>query len=408
MLKHLSYTRRLSLTVGGFTFVTTLVAMILVWFIVENSDADDDYQQQLVLQQGVQAALTLTDDLLAPSTQPVKAYGHGFIVTAWRDGTQPEPLNYPDDTVLTDQDPEHGIHYRIEFHKDLLMGLRDETEDFIYILSAVALSTILSSLGSVLLARRLARPVIRLRRQVEQTELDREPLKPMSRDDEVGELSRAFAAQTDRLRSFIAREQAFTRFASHELRSPVTVIRGNLDLLEQTLTATPLNLRILHRLDNSTTRISRLIETFLWLGRENKESSTLPSQTFDDADLNELMGELTLAFSSEDRARLQLQIEPLRWEDIRPALLSIVIDNLIRNALIHSPNPVLMRADNSGIVVENDIDADFTDETQNGFGLQIVEKICEATHWQYEVIHAHHHYRVVLNLCVADAQSVEQ
>lgn len=288
------------------------------------------------------------------------------------------------------------------------MGLRDETEDFIYILSAVALSTILSSLGSVLLARRLARPVIRLRRQVEQTELDREPLKPMSRDDEVGELSRAFAAQTDRLRSFIAREQAFTRFASHELRSPVTVIRGNLDLLEQTLTATLLNLRILQRLDNSTTRISRLIETFLWLGRENKDSSTLPSQTFDDADLNELMGELTLAFSSEDRARLQLQIEPLRWEDIRPALLSIVIDNLIRNALIHSPNPVLMRADNSGIVVENDIDADFTDETQNGFGLQIVEKICEATHWQYEVIHAHHHYRVVLNLCVADAQSVEQ
>ena len=50
-------------------------------------------------------------------------------------------------------------------------------------------------------------------------------------DDEIGELARTFNAMLDRLEDAFASQRAFVSDAGHELRTPITIIRGHLELL---------------------------------------------------------------------------------------------------------------------------------------------------------------------------------
>ena len=61
-----------------------------------------------------------------------------------------------------------------------------------------------------------------------------------SGDDEVGVLAEAFNHMLDRLEAGFRRQREFVSDASHELRSPLTVLRGRIELLaDQPGTARP-------------------------------------------------------------------------------------------------------------------------------------------------------------------------
>ena len=52
-------------------------------------------------------------------------------------------------------------------------------------------------------------------------------------EDELTELAKTFNSMLDRLQAGIAQQQRFVSDASHELRTPATVIRGYSDLLSR-------------------------------------------------------------------------------------------------------------------------------------------------------------------------------
>jgi signal transduction histidine kinase len=86
------------------------------------------------------------------------------------------------------------------------------------------------------LAGRALRPVEAIRTEVEAitaTTLDRRVPVPSS-GDEVARLAQTMNAMLDRLEDASARQQRFVADASHELRSPVTAIRTELEVAQRT------------------------------------------------------------------------------------------------------------------------------------------------------------------------------
>ena len=89
------------------------------------------------------------------------------------------------------------------------------------------------------LAGRALRPVEAIRTEVESisgSTLDRRVPVPPS-GDEVARLARTMNAMLDRLEDASSRQQRFVADASHELRSPVTAIRTELEVAQRTATA---------------------------------------------------------------------------------------------------------------------------------------------------------------------------
>jgi two-component system OmpR family sensor kinase len=56
---------------------------------------------------------------------------------------------------------------------------------------------------------------------------------PVSGHDEIAELARTFNAMLDRLEAAFASQRAFVSDASHELRTPITIVRGHLELMSE-------------------------------------------------------------------------------------------------------------------------------------------------------------------------------
>jgi signal transduction histidine kinase len=104
-------------------------------------------------------------------------------------------------------------------------------------------------------------------------------------DDEIARLAATFDAMLSRLAVAFARERAFVDDASHELRTPIAVLRGEIDLA---LTAVddPAEVRqSLLAAQRQVARLNRLAEDLLLLARERAGSLAVHREPVDLADL---------------------------------------------------------------------------------------------------------------------------
>jgi two-component system OmpR family sensor kinase len=109
----------------------------------------------------------------------------------------------------------------------------DEVRDASRLAAAVSLGVLLlASVLAWIVAGRVLRPLRLFRktaRAISESDLTRRI--PVRGDDELAELARTFNAMLDRLQSAFASQKAFISDAGHELRTPITIIRGHLELL---------------------------------------------------------------------------------------------------------------------------------------------------------------------------------
>jgi two-component system, OmpR family, sensor kinase len=110
---------------------------------------------------------------------------------------------------------------------------RDEVEDAVRLAAIVLVSVLLiASALAWLVAGRILAPLQQLgdtARSITETDLTRRI--PVSGNDEIADLARTFNAMLDRLHGAFASQRAFVSDASHELRTPITIVRGHLELL---------------------------------------------------------------------------------------------------------------------------------------------------------------------------------
>ncbi|MGH8834818.1 MAG: sensor histidine kinase [Actinomycetes bacterium] len=121
-----------------------------------------------------------------------------------------------------------------------------------------------------LVVRAALRPVDALTREaaeISSLESGRK-LSPVAGDDEIARLARTLDGMLARLAFTFARERAFVDDASHELRSPIAVLRGELELAVAALHDKAEVERSLRAALAETDRLTRLAEDLLLLARE--------------------------------------------------------------------------------------------------------------------------------------------
>lgn len=209
----------------------------------------------------------------------------------------------------------------------LLSGLWDILLVFPLILAAALL-------GGYWLAGRFLQPVSRISRTAENIrksgDLTRR-VKTKNTGDELAALAENFNAMFDRLEKNFEAERQFTSNASHELRTPVTVILAQCEYaLTNTVDHKELK-EALQVVQRQGYRMSQLIETLLLLTRIEQNTGDYPME---DTNVSALTRDICqdAAMLPEQEITLETEIREGIWLKVNPRLYRTMLDNLLRNA----------------------------------------------------------------------------
>lgn len=250
----------------------------------------------------------------------------------------------------------------------------------------------------VLVMRRAVAPVAQLAKAVADIDVEHLSMDDYKRiassrfgDDEVGVLAATIEKMLERISAFVARERYFTGSASHELRTPITVITGALELLEQSELSTS-DMKALDRVRRATLDMRTTIEMFLCLARETDDG--LYQEQFFVRPLVSNAVELQRHLLS--RKLVDVEIDYLANPAVNghPQAFAIAVNNLVRNAFEHTlagQGPVRIRIDEHELLVTNHLnngtDAQYspTEASSRGYGLGlgIVQRLCERNGWSF-------------------------
>ena len=148
---------------------------------------------------------------------------------------------------------------------------RDEINDAVRTQASVQFGMIvIASLLGLALAGRVLRPLSRLAdtaQTISATDLTRRI--PVRGNDEASRIATAFNDMLERIERANATQRRFLDDASHELRSPMTVIRGHVELLE--LESDPQEREAMIKIiTDEIDRMNRIVEDLLLLARSER------------------------------------------------------------------------------------------------------------------------------------------
>lgn len=160
---------------------------------------------------------------------------------------------------------------------------------------------------------------------------------PVHRTDEVGDLARLLNAMLDRIESSVRQIRQFTADASHELKTPLSLVRLHAEtiLASPGLTAAQENALVaqLEEID----RLSAMVGDLLLLARADSHSMALAIAVHDPADLLEAMRGDIEVLAEAARVQVRFVSEGHGTAAFDPRWLRHIVLNLLNNALRASP-----------------------------------------------------------------------
>ena len=155
-------------------------------------------------------------------------------------------------------------------------------------------------------------------------------------DDEIGRLGGAFDTMVERVEANLRAQRQFAADASHELRSPLTVLGGFVDVLARgELGQTDSGQRTLGAMRGEVDRLSRLATDLLLLSQIEAGGANLAPRLIDLGDLIEDVGEAARIMAAGRTVVIERD-GPLPVSADRDRVTQAVM-NLVDNAVRHAP-----------------------------------------------------------------------
>jgi two-component system, OmpR family, sensor kinase len=195
---------------------------------------------------------------------------------------------------------------------------------------------LLASLAGYALAGAALRPIEAMRRRaadISTSSLD-ERLPVGEAGDEVSRLGETLNEMLSRIEGGVLRERRFIADASHQLRTPLSLLTTELDLALRRARSSEELRHALQSAAESTARLSRLADGLLLLARADDGRVPLKAEETDVADLVHEVGE-------RFGVRVEAETLVVRADRLR---LAQALTNMLDNAVRHGSGDVLLTA----------------------------------------------------------------
>ena len=234
---------------------------------------------------------------------------------------------------------------------------------------------------------------------------DEETGERRKKGDEIYILGRTFDEMLEELEEVFRREQQFTSDASHELRTPVSVIMAQCDaMLAEGNSLTEEQRDQIGLIQRKARGMADMISQLLFLSRADQGRQPLNKERINISELTEMIAEEQQMLADADGRgiHIETQICPEIWADVDETFYIRMLVNLISNALRYSRENGLVEVslEQDGGVITGSVrdygqgiapdaqphiwerfyqaEASRTDGSHAGLGLSMVKWIAEA------------------------------
>lgn len=193
-------------------------------------------------------------------------------------------------------------------------------------------------------------------------------------------------------------QKEFTENASHELQTPLAILKNKLDILLQSDDLTEKQYHIAEEMNRTLTRSSRINKNLLLLAKiENRQFEEVQEFYLSDVvknSVNELEN-----FITDKNMEIRTEISENRNIKSNPVLAEILINNLLMNAVRYAEKDsvISIKLTNTELIISNrgkqvldktilfDRFKKISPESQgSGLGLAIVKEICNNNGWKID------------------------
>lgn len=306
-----------------------------------------------------------------------------------------------------------AVGQELEFRDDAALELVEET----LLPWLVGLSVLL--LAVIWMVSRELRPLRRIADEL--SERDSDNLHPLSLSGQASEilpLIKAINTQFSRIEQMLQRERGFISDSAHELRSPLTALKVQLEVALLADDDAAARHQALQKLNQGIDRSTRLVEQLLALSRLDSAAAAANDEPLDwPALVNAAVNE-QLPVAEEKKINIKTSTDGSAPTTCgQPLLWALLLRNLLDNAVRYSPEEAQISIElkdetlsvtNSNTVVAAEYLPRLKERffrpagqksTGSGLGLSIVERIAELHRCRVALTNDDGNFRVTISHC---------
>jgi two-component system heavy metal sensor histidine kinase CusS len=227
----------------------------------------------------------------------------------------------------------HGLELRIA--ADMVEIGEDATERAITIASALPVMVVLTAFGGWWIARKALRPVHAIATAAEEITAERldRRLPVPAVQDEIGRLTKVLNAMIDRLDISFRQAMRFSADASHELKTPLTVLRASIEDLLDSPTLSEADRNAVAGLLEQTLRLSSVTDSLLLLSRADAGQLQLDLESANVCEIIRACVDDARILAEPREIEIEENLPSELYAKVDSGRLSQILLNLLENAI---------------------------------------------------------------------------